>query len=294
MQAENKNALYIIGAGTPTPTPTRFGTAYVLQVGREYLMIDCGPAATHKLVRTGLWPTWIDTLLITHHHFDHNADLPCFLLTRWDQSTGRENPLKIFGPPPTAEIVQKLVGPGGAYADDWMARVKSPLSQHVHRNRGGSLPRPEPHFEIADVQAGFLYETPNWKVSAVEVHHVEPWLISLAYRVDTAHGSIVFAGDTGAWAPVVELAQGADVFVANSWNHQRFMDHDGEAPGRTGTLDAARFARDSGAKKLILAHIGPELSRPGSRERGIADIAALYDGEIIFSEEGMALELWGN
>ena len=45
--------LYIIGAGTPTPTPTRFGSAYVLEIEGEKIMFDCGPAATHKLVQAG-------------------------------------------------------------------------------------------------------------------------------------------------------------------------------------------------------------------------------------------------
>ena len=46
--------LYLICAGTPTPTKTRFGTCYVLQVAGNYLMFDCGPAATWKLAQAGL------------------------------------------------------------------------------------------------------------------------------------------------------------------------------------------------------------------------------------------------
>ena len=50
--------LHILGAGTPTPTADRFGTSYVLDLGGGRLaMFDCGPAATHKLVKAGLWPT---------------------------------------------------------------------------------------------------------------------------------------------------------------------------------------------------------------------------------------------
>ena len=82
----------VLGAGTPTPTPTRYGSAYVLEIGAERMMIDCGPAATHKLVKAGMWPTAIDYLFFTHHHFDHDVDYPCFLLTRWDQSIGRKTP----------------------------------------------------------------------------------------------------------------------------------------------------------------------------------------------------------
>src|SRR4051794_35275267 len=64
--------IYILGAGTPTPTAERFGSSYVVTVGGEnsageHVMFDCGPAATHKLVKAGLWPTQIDYLFFTHH-----------------------------------------------------------------------------------------------------------------------------------------------------------------------------------------------------------------------------------
>ena len=292
MDATARDALYLLGTGTPTPTKSRFGTAYILQIGRDFLLFDCGPATTYKLVRADLWPTQIDYLFLTHHHFDHNVDLPCFLLCRWDQSTGHENVLRVFGPPPTKEIIGKLIGPDGAFADDWKARVGAPVSQSVHKNRGGSLPRPEPTLEVTDVEAGEVFQHGQWRVTALQVHHVEPWLQSLAYRIDSDRGSIVFAGDTGPCAQFNDFAKGANVFVANCWNHQKTMDKDGEAPGQTGTLDAARFARDSGADLLILTHTGPTLCQPGSRERAIGDIAAIYKGEIVFGEEGMVLDLW--
>ena len=84
--------IHVLGAGTPTPTPTRFGSAYVAQLESTQVMVDCGPAATHKLVKAGLWPTEIDYLFFTHHHFDHDVDYPCFLLCRWDQSNRQGEP----------------------------------------------------------------------------------------------------------------------------------------------------------------------------------------------------------
>ncbi len=89
--------IYLLGTGTPTPTPVRFGSSYVMEVGGEYLMFDCGPAATLKLVQAGLWPTQIDYLFFSHHHFDHDIDYPCFLLCRWDQSIGNEDRLQAYG-----------------------------------------------------------------------------------------------------------------------------------------------------------------------------------------------------
>lgn len=84
----------------------------------------------------------------------------------------------------------------------------------------------------------------------------------------------------------------ADILVANCWDHQDTMDKDGEAPGQTGTIDAAKMAKESGVRKLIPMHTGPHLAKPGSREKGIGDIARIYDGEIVFGGELMRLVLW--
>jgi ribonuclease BN (tRNA processing enzyme) len=58
-----------------------------------------------------------------------------------------------------------------------------------------------------------------------------------------------------------------------------------------GTTDAAVMARDAGAGRLILTHQGANLCRPGSKERGLAEISKIFDGEIIFAEELMVLDL---
>ena len=47
------------------------------------------------------------------------------------------------------------------------------------------------------------------------------------------------------------------------------------------------MARDAGVKKLVLAHIGPHLSQHGPMEKGIGDVSAIYEGEIVFAEELM-------
>ena len=58
--------LHILGAGTPTPTPTRFGSAYILEIENEKIMFDCGPATTQKLITFFLLITTLITILIIH------------------------------------------------------------------------------------------------------------------------------------------------------------------------------------------------------------------------------------
>lgn len=285
--------LIVLGAGVPKPSPERFGTSLVLTLDGQNLMFDCGPATTHKLVKGGLWPTAVDYLFFTHHHSDHNADYPCFVLCRWDQSIGKENSLQVYGPPPTEAITEKLFGAEGAFSADLAARINGPVSQKVHRNRGGSLPRPGLRMTVKDIAAGEVIEGKTWRITTARAHHLEPWLESLAYRVETAEGTIVLLGDTGPCAELTELARGADVLVANCWDHQETMTQNGEAPGQTGTADAANFAAEAGADTLILTHMGAAISTPGSLEKAVADISRTYGGRIIASRELMRIPLFG-
>jgi ribonuclease BN (tRNA processing enzyme) len=70
------------------------------------------------------------------------------------------------------------------------------------------------------------------------------------------------------------------------------MDENGEYLGQTGTLDAARFALDTGAKTLILTHTGKDLSSPAGKKKALEDISAVFSGTIIFAEELTGLPLW--
>ena len=285
--------IHLLGTGTPTPTPTRFGSSHVIEVGGEYLMFDCGPAATYKLVQAGLWPTQIDYLFFSHHHFDHDVDYPCFLLCRWDQSIGKENQLQVYGPTLTETITDRILGEeNGAFAHDWKARVNHPGSQRVFVNRGGTLPRKPPSVSVKDIGPGHVHSAKEWRVTAAIAEHAQPWLDCLAYRVDSAEGSVIFTGDTRACDSVVELARGADVMLCMCWGDSDEMDATGEGEdSMCGTRGAAEMAQEAGVKRLVLVHTGPSLCEHGAMEKGIGDVKRVYDGELIFGEELMSLDV---
>lgn len=277
--------LYVIGGGTPTPTPERFGSSWVVDTGSDLVMFDCGPAATHKLVKAGLFPTQIDSLFFTHHHFDHDADYPCFLLCRWDQSIGEEGLLKVKGPNLTTKITEGLIGEDGVFAHDWKARIGFPISQQVFVNRGGTLPRPAPVVDSEDIDVDAVVEGVDWEVTSAFADHVQPFLDSLAYRIETGEGSVVITGDTQPCDSVVDLATDATALVSMCWDHQETMDESGESTGQTGTIGAATMARDAGVEKLILVHRGPGLEGSDSEEKARNDVASIFDGELILADE---------
>ena len=207
--------LLVLGSGGPVPNPDRFGTAHVVQSGGRNFLFDCGPATTYKLSKLSLSALDFDHLFISHHHFDHVADLPAFLLTRWDHSIGVEDTLQVYGPVNTEEMIDRLVGNKGAFAFDWNARVNHPLSERMHQLRGGKLPRPKPEFDVNDVIADRgpveIASGAGFKVTAQRVEHVQPELESIAYRLDTDEISIVFTGDARPCDHLVELAASCPV-----------------------------------------------------------------------------------
>ena len=285
-------SIHVLGAGTPTPTPTRFGSSFAIKISDDQIMLDCGPATTHKLVKAGLWPTDINHLFFTHHHFDHDIDYPCFLLCRWDQSVGKEDVLKVFGPTLTEKITHGILDEkDGLFAHDWIARVNHPLSQKIHVNRGGTLPRKPPNVIAKDVGPGKVYTAKDWEVYAAPGEHVQPYLDSLAYRFETPDGSIVFTGDTQPCDSVTNLANNADMMLCMCWDEQSVMEGNNEHRGQCGTTGAAQMAQEAGVKQLVLVHMGPTLSKDTPFDRHYEEMSPMYDGKIIFSEELMRIEV---
>ncbi len=278
--------LTILGSGTPTPTPDRFGSSYVVELGGRRLMFDCGPATTHKLAKAGLLPTAIEYLFFTHHHFDHDVDYPCFLLTRWDQSIGKEAQLKVFGPTLTQRLTERILDEKvGAFAHDWIARVNHPLSQQAHVERGGTLPRKPPSVQVKDVGPGRVCDGPDWQVTAATALHVQPYLDSLAYRLESPEGTIVLTGDALPTQELFDLARGADVMVMTCWDLQEREEGLAPTAHMAGTMDVAWTASEAGVKKLVLVHQFKDMAAHGSMEKALADIAREFRGEIIWGEE---------
>jgi ribonuclease Z len=276
----------ILGSGTPTPHTARWGTSFLVGIGGEWMMFDCGFAATYKLAKAGFMATQVDNLFFTHHHSDHDADYPSFLLTRFDMSIGKENELNVYGPTLTEQLTERLLGEGvGAFWHDIVARTNHPLSLGAYVERGGKLPRRAPKINARDIGPGTIATGKNWEITAAPVEHVQPYLDSLAYRIDSDEGSIVFSGDTRPCTSLTNLAYGADLLVMECIRLESA--HEGNAYGdsETGTYGAGQTAKDAGVKRLALVHQIPAMDEPVMHAQALKEVTSVYEGPVIWGDE---------
>ena len=285
--------LHVLGSGTPQPNKERWGSGFIVESENELLMFDCGPASTYKMIQMDIDPRKVTSLFFTHHHSDHDLDYPTFLLTRWETSLGEEEELEIFGPPPTVKLTNKLIGlEDGAFAHDLIARTKHPLSLNSYQRRGGKLPRKLPSFKPNDISPGDIVKRRYWSVKSALAEHVQPFLDSLAYRLEIGGKSIVFTGDTRPCESVEKLSYQADYLVCLCIALQEQIQGTPEADFMMGHLDAGELARNAKVKNLILVHEALNISSENNFLGAIKDINKIFKGNVIQSYEMTTYDLF--
>jgi len=97
----------LLGTGGPRPDPRRMATTTLIRLGEENILIDAGRGVMVQLCKAGVPLGSINTVFLTHHHFDHIGDLYDVMLNSWLH--GRKDDLRIYGPPDTERLVNTLV-----------------------------------------------------------------------------------------------------------------------------------------------------------------------------------------
>ncbi|MEM7129347.1 MAG: MBL fold metallo-hydrolase [Chloroflexota bacterium] len=274
--------LVILGSGTPTPTPERWGTSFLLSFDKTWLMVDCGPAATYKMQRMGIAPTMVSHLFFTHYHSDHVADYPCFLMTHFEQSMDDAPELSVYGPPPLRSMTDKIWGRGqGAFWDDVIARTQHPMSIEVYQHRGGRGSRAEPAVSVREVHPKDAVESSLWRCAIHQVTHAQPYLDCIGLRFETPVGIVAFGSDGQADDALAEVAVDADLFVMAAMGF--------ELP--KWRQKGARLAQENNVKRLVIAHQSPGLTASSDIENdAIYDIKREFSGPVYWGKDMMTVE----
>ncbi|MGA2838122.1 MAG: ribonuclease Z [Acidimicrobiales bacterium] len=261
--------LVVLGSASQTPTRHRNHNGYLLRWDGRSILFDPGEGTQRQLLLAGASPTSIDHICITHFHGDHCLGLPGMLqrlsLDRVDH---------------TVEVL--FPASGGVYFD--RLRHASAYQDHLDVRAvpvvGEGPVSAGPRFTIEAVRLDHDPETFGWRViepdgirmvpERLEAHGVEGPDVgrllhegevvrdgertALAEVAEVRPGQrMAFVMDTGMCDAAVSLADGADLVVCEA----TFADRDAALARRYRHLtasDAARVARDAGARRLVITH----------------------------------------
>jgi ribonuclease BN (tRNA processing enzyme) len=266
----------VLGSGGPRAFG-RAGSSYLVLVeGTPRILVDAGPGAFLRIGELELDLEKVDTVLLTHLHIDHSADLAAFFNARALTSDGLIS-YRIFGPdgtgvfPKTSRFVDLLVGDGGAFAYQ-----KTFGAQESFAVRDLSISLASPRSTIVDEVGGLVVEE-------IATHHDD--CPSVAYRISYKGATVVFSGDMDASAlpNLVQLAKNADLLIFNC----AVLDPP-DSPSQLYDLHTppkkiGEAARSSAVKSLLLSHLAPDVE--GQQPAVRKSIRASYAGPIAFATD---------
>ena len=264
--------LTILGSGSPEAYARRASSGYLLEVGGDTILFDCGGGVFDNLLRSGRRPSDITHLVFSHLHSDHMMDYARLVHAAWDEGAA---PLKVYGPAPIARITDGYFGPDGVLSHDLRARTELLPSQEVWKARGGTLPRPWPAPQVTEVEPGFTLSGDGWNLTSCEVPHAQPALTCMGFAVESGGRKFVYSGDAGPCDALTALIADADLLL--HWCYRL----DGEAahplmiPLTPTPSEIAAMARAAGVRKLLLTHFRVHMDAP---DRHAAALTALRDG----------------
>jgi len=190
---------------------------------------------------------------VSHLHPDHVSDLPALL---WLSHLVRKELLPIVGP----SAGEGVAGPAGNdVAPDFptfLARLfdeKNGAFQVMGATLGGKGNGVHLNISVVDVlkaEPSTVFDEQGLKVTALGIPHAN--MPTLAYRVETRDGSIVFSSDQNGTNPkFIDFARSANVLTM----------HLAIAAGTTSPLHAApavvgRISQEASVGRLIVSHIG--------------------------------------
>ena len=266
----------ILGSGGPAINPERASASYLLWIGGQArMLVDMGGGAYLRFGQSGAKSGDLALVAISHLHPDHVSDLPAFL---WLSHTVRTEALPIVGP----SAGKGAAGPtGNDVAPDFhtfLTRLfdeKSGAFQVLGGALGGTGNGVRLNVSTVDVlktEPTTVFEGQGLRVTALGIPHAN--MPTLAYRVETRDGSVVFSSDQNGTDPkFVDFARDADTLIM----HMQVAAGTANSPLHAAPAVVGRLAQNAHVRRLIVSHIG--LAGP-ALEAALADLKTTYTGPL--------------
>lgn len=280
--------LTVLGSGSPEAYARRASSGYLVEVGQDRILFDCGGGVFDNLLRSGRLPSDITHIIFSHLHSDHMMDYARLVHAAWDEGG---KPIQVYGPAPIKAITEGYFGPNGVLAYDLRARTELPQSQEVWIARGGTVPRPWPEPVVHEIVAGDPIHGDGWQLESCTAPHAQPFLDCMALALTARGKRFVYSGDAGLSPEVEDLAKGADLLL--HWCYRldgeevsRQMAATTPTPAQIGTM-----ARRAGVRTLILTHFRKHMDNSRRHDEAIEQAKSAFGGPVAVAEDLQVIEI---
>ena len=263
--------IIFLGTGGSVPTRYRNTSATAVRVGPEILLFDCGEGTQRQLMGSTVSFMKITRIFVTHFHGDHFLGLPGLIQSM--NFAGRTEPLEIYGPEGTSDMVDTLVSLGyfqagfeisGHDVDDYEVvqakgySVMAVRTDHTIPSFGFVLEedvRPgrfnkERAMELGVPEGPLFSKLQSGSSVMVKERTVTPEMVMGDPRPGLR---VAFSGDTRPSEHFMESILGCDLLVHEATADASLREKAQEF-GHSTAMDAATIASLAGVKTLYLNH----------------------------------------
>jgi ribonuclease Z len=294
--------LVVLGTASQVPTRHRNHNGYLLRWDGLGVLFDPGEGTQRQMVLAGVAASSIDRICITHFHGDHCLGLPGVLARiSLDARPEDDRVVEVYFPAETAEAFDHLDKAAIGYR---AATVRGcPASEGLVAERFSEIPSPP--LRLTARRLDHAIPTLGWRLEEPSGRTMLPDRLAAAgvqgpdigrlqregqlggvrledVSVERPGQSFAFVMDTRICDAAVELAAGVDMLVCES----TYLSADEDlahAHGHMTAAQAARLARDAGARRLVLTHFSQRY--PDTAAFAAEAAAAVPDLDVVAAED---------
>lgn len=244
-----------LGTGSAMPVPERVQTGLLVEEAGRTLLVDCGSGVLHRLSQVEAGYEAVSSVLLTHHHLDHVADLLPVLKARW---LAGETHLEVVGPPGTKSLVDGLLD------------VHDYLRDRVD-------------LRLREVHDGTSFSVAGFEIEALETRHSMTCFAYRFSREESENADFTFSGDSEAFAGLANFADGSRVLA-----HDCSFPDGLDVSNHPTPTQLGRALAGTDVDRLYLTHRYPHTEGKGDELRESVRSAG-FEGEVRLAEDGLRI-----
>jgi ribonuclease Z len=260
-----------LGVGAALPMRGQTNASYLVRIGNECILIDCGPAILQQLDAVDISPAQITHVFLSHRHGDHALGYPMLML--WYELSldpSVRTPMLI-----ATEFMF-------AALDMLMATAYGSLEGVTESTARIVLPQDEP----GSVQIHPAIMLKTWPMQHSQFAPVTG--LRIETRNQFGQHAVAFTSDTGPCENIVPLAQNADLLVHESAFCATLNPEFAQgAYGHSTAQIAGHNATAASARQLALVHI--DAIYEGKQRTLIEEAQREFSGKVFAPVAGLSV-----